>query len=127
MDLKKIQSNAGGQTPSTGQELVDAFNENFELVDKNKADKDLSNVSEEDLVKVLYGPDYDSSTEAFREFITTVPESLKVIDKLAILLLQAFIGSLCHQMPIDIMHLAMITWSVFVRKYHIFRQLYCHR
>ena len=27
MDLKKIQSNAGGQTPSTGQELVDAFNE----------------------------------------------------------------------------------------------------
>ena len=84
MDLKKIQSNAGGQTPSTGQELVDAFNENFELVDKNKADKDLSNVSEEDLVKVLYGPDYDSSAEAFREFITTVPESLKVINKSAI-------------------------------------------
>ena len=46
MDLKKIQSNAGGQTPSTGQELVDAFNENFELVDKNKADKDLTNVTE---------------------------------------------------------------------------------
>jgi len=44
MDLKKIQSNAGGQTPSTGQELVDAFNENFELVDKNKADKDLSKI-----------------------------------------------------------------------------------
>lgn len=44
MDLKKIQSNAGGQTPSTGQELVDAFNENFELIDENKADKDLSNV-----------------------------------------------------------------------------------
>ena len=154
MDLKKIQSNAGGQTPSTGQELVDAFNENFELVDKNKADKDLTNVTEgaislkagiyelegsghpfraltlhhsgdlyhaigindngqpvagtgtegldgyfrekslayadltnvtdEDLVKVLYGPDYDSSAEAFREFITTVPESLKVINKSAI-------------------------------------------
>ena len=84
MDLKKIQSNAGGQTPSTGQELVDAFNENFELVDKNKADKDLSNVTDEDLVKVLYGPDYDSSAEAFREFITTVPESLKVINKSAI-------------------------------------------
>ena len=44
MDLKKIQSNAGGQTPSTGQELVDAFNENFELVDKNKADGFHSNV-----------------------------------------------------------------------------------
>ncbi|WP_418236253.1 hypothetical protein, partial [Coprobacter fastidiosus] len=84
MDLKKIQSNAGGQTPSTGQELVDAFNENFELVDKNKADKDLTNVTDEDLVKVLYGPDYDSNAEAFREFITTVPESLKVINKSAI-------------------------------------------
>ena len=154
MDLKKIQSNAGGQTPSTGQELVDAFNENFELVDKNKADKDLTNVTEgaislkagiyelegsghpfraltlhhsgdlyhaigindngqpvagtgtegldgyfrekslayadltnvtdEDLVKVLYGSGYDSSAEAFREFITTVPESLKVINKSAI-------------------------------------------
>ena len=55
MDLKKIQSNAGGQTPSTGQELVDAFNENFELVDKNKADKDLTNVTDEDLVKVQIG------------------------------------------------------------------------
>ena len=84
MDLKKIQSNAGGQTPSTGQELVDAFNENFELVDKNKADKDLTNVTDEDLIKVIYGPDYDSNVEAFREFITTVPESLKVINKSAI-------------------------------------------
>lgn len=50
----------------------------------DKADKDLSNVTDEDLVKVLYGPDYDSSAEAFREFITTVPESLKVINKSAI-------------------------------------------
>ena len=50
----------------------------------DKADKDLSNVTDEDLVKVLYGPDYDSSAEAFRDFITTVPESLKVINKSAI-------------------------------------------
>ena len=50
----------------------------------DKADKDLTNVTDEDLVKVLYGPDYDSSAEAFREFITTVPESLKVINKSAI-------------------------------------------
>lgn len=61
MDLKKIQSNAGGQTPSTGQELVDAFNENFELVDKNKADKDLSNVEiTTDNVKARYIKNVDS-------------------------------------------------------------------
>ena len=47
----------------------------------DKAEKDLSNVSDEDLVKVLYGPDYDSSAEAFREFITTVPDAIKVINK----------------------------------------------
>lgn len=50
MELTPIQSNADGQTPSTGQELVDAFNGNFATVaaetDK-KADKDLSNVSDE--------------------------------------------------------------------------------
>lgn len=48
---------------------------------KDIAYADLSNVSDEDMVKVLYGPDYDSSAEFFREFITTVPEALKVANK----------------------------------------------
>ena len=33
MNLKKIQSDADGQIPSTGQELVDAFNSNFDKID----------------------------------------------------------------------------------------------
>ena len=57
MELKKIQSDANGKTPSTGQELVDAFNENFE----NTALKDLSNV-ENEKVKEMAG-----ITEVFHE------------------------------------------------------------
>ena len=66
MELKKIQSDANGKTPSTGQELVDAFNENFE----NTALKDLSNVENEKVMEMagitkvaheeLPNGDYDS-------------------------------------------------------------------
>ena len=66
MELKKIQSDANGKTPSTGQELVDAFNENVE----NTALKDLSNVENEKVMEMagitkvaheeLPNGDYDS-------------------------------------------------------------------
>jgi hypothetical protein len=40
LNLKKIQSNYNGQTPSTGKEVEDAFNQNFETVENaiNKYD-----------------------------------------------------------------------------------------
>ncbi len=75
-----IGINDNGQpVAGTGTEGLDGY-----FREKCLAYADLTNVTDEDLVKVLYGSGYDSSAEAFREFITTVPEAIKVINKSAI-------------------------------------------
>ncbi|WP_352422282.1 hypothetical protein [Proteiniphilum sp.] len=55
-ELKKIYSNYNGQTPSTGKEVEDAFNENFETLNENLVQLAGEVSANEDLITQSYAP-----------------------------------------------------------------------